>query len=36
LVAGNAQNIPFGVPRRRHDEVIGDLPSEALLALVWG
>jgi hypothetical protein len=21
-------------PRRRHDEVIGDLPSEALLALV--
>jgi hypothetical protein len=23
-------------PRRRHDEVIGDLPAETLLALVWG
>jgi hypothetical protein len=32
---GPVRLLPPG-PRRRHDEVIGDLPAEALLALVWG
>jgi hypothetical protein len=32
---GPVRLLPPG-PRRRHDEVIGDLPSETLLALVWG
>jgi hypothetical protein len=35
-VSGGPVRLLLPGPRRRHDEVIGDLPSEALLALVWG